>query len=76
MDVASKPFNRVFRITDETTGKVVYLNGEQIARIEILKTQQEVIFYTSDGNTFTLKGEGAAIVIKVIEAEAGSGRDN
>jgi hypothetical protein len=73
--VASKPFNRIFRVTDEATGKVVYINGEQIARIDISADRQEVIFYTSDGKTFTLNDEAATVAVKVIEAEAGSGRD-
>jgi hypothetical protein len=73
--VAPKLFNRVFRISDSIAGKVAYLNGEQITKIEILTERQEVIIYSSDGSQYTLTGEGAATVIKVVETEAGSGRD-
>ena len=65
--MANKPFNRIFKIIEEE--KDVYINGEQIARIEILKESRQVIFYMSDGNTHTLSGNAASQIINVIEED-------
>lgn len=69
--MAYKPFDRIFRLVDKGKGTVDYINGEQIARIEIFKgVPRRVTFYMSDGNTYTWSGDDALKVINAIEGES------
>jgi len=74
--VAHKIFNRVFNIINADNKTLTIINGDNITRLEILESENQVIIYMCDGNTYTLSGQGATQVTKAIKADMGKGEDS